>query len=66
MTVPEMGTFTLSGLTEEEIVMKLVITLLWPQSTGVNAWGRLDSLQEPMKFPKVRNLPKQNIELGCI
>lgn len=46
--------------------MKLVITLLWPQSTGVNSWGLLDSLKEPMKLPKVRNLLKQNIELGCI
>lgn len=49
MTVLEMGTFKLSGFTEEEIEMKLVITLLWPQSTGMNAWGLLDSLQEPMK-----------------
>lgn len=49
MTVPEMGTFKLSGFTEEEIAMKLAITLLWPQSTGMKAWELLDSLQEPVK-----------------
>lgn len=45
--------------------MKLVITFAWPQSTGVNVWGRFDSLQEPMVFPKVRTFRNKILNWGA-